>query len=766
MRRDERILSFARSQTPGKHPRLLAFFFLLFLSLAASALDWEAVALTPSLIQVTGDDTAAERERYAKIKVPFLQQLTGWKLDNALNDMARQAQAPRAEILRKLRAAHPNFWHEAIGQTHFPDQNGRLTDRQAADVAYYVWLPLDHSLTNGETTTLALGTGERIPFTYDAKAPSPLFKINQVGYVSWAKEKYAYLGMWLGTGGALHLPFDSKSPPSFELLEMPSERVVLAKRLRRRMNDVANRDGTPWTGEEVWEMDFSSVTNEGSYCLSVRDVGRSDTFRIAEDAADPAYRVHLGGLRHLRCGATCHKTVRRGVFPPDDGEYKPCEGRQAGFYEMNGKPLEVYHFGLIESTESLAGEEIAVPGGWHDAADYDRRPGHLAVVDSLVALARARPDLGEILDEAEWGLGHLRAAQQKDGGVGTWIETTRHPRPGEGPNSERGLKYYLSRATRVSSLEYAASAAAFAVVARDNGRTNWTGWATSARRAWDYAHDASHDKIVFFPYYGTQISYCPARTLPLDNVFMAGFNLLLLGGEWAKGCEDELRKNADGINADLAHPPWYRNTLRFLEADKYAKRVPESLEPGVSAWQNHVIAQADSLLDELDASYPYRAPWYAPTATWAHTMGWGGAHPLNRGATFVAAHVLTGMRRYRDALALCNDFHNGANPEGRTLTSGLGIRPTRRYLDLEMKYAPGITPFRWTYGVPQADRTFVHTDEEVLIWPIWRRFSNIEVFTVANSEFSAQLVGAMVVATGYLTKMRESEAGKSKEIGK
>ena len=736
----------------------------LILPLSGFALEWRAVAFTPSLVQLTGDDTAAERERYLKAGLPLIPRVTGWKLDNAMNDAVRKAQEPRAEIVRKLRAAHANVWHEACGGTYLPDPSGNLRDMRAADVLHYVWLPLDHALTNGETTVLALGTGERIPFTYDAQAPSPLFKINQVGYLAWAKEKYAYLGAWLGTGGALHLPFDAKNPPAFELLELPSGRVAFTGRLKRRPADAVTADGTPWTGEETWEMDFSSVTNEGLYCLFVAGVGRSDAFRIADDAADAAFRVHLGGLRHLRCGATCHKTVRRGLFPPDDGEYKPCAGRRAGFYDMDGKPLEVYHFGLIESTASQAGEEVAVPGGWHDAADYDRRPGHLSVVDSLVALARARPDLGEILDEAAWGLGHLRAAQQKDGGVGTWIETTRHPRPGEGPNSEKGLKYYLARATRVSSLEYAASAAAFAVVARDNGRADWADWAASARRAWDYAHDASHDKVAILPYYGPLISYVPERRLPPDLVFGAGFNLLLLGGAFAEGCEAALEKDAAAINADLSRPPWNRNLLRFLETEKYAARVPESLELGVAAWKDYVVAQADLRLAELNTAHPYRAPWFAPNAAWSNTMGWGGAHPLSRGAAFVAAHVLTGLRKYRDALALCNDFHNGANPEGVTLTSGLGIRPTKRYLDLETKYAPGITPFRWTYGVPQADRTFVHTDEEIRLWPIWRRFSNIEIFTVANSEFSVQLVGSCVVATGYLTKKRECEAGKSKEV--
>ena len=742
-------------------PRILASLAVAAgLASSASGLTWEAVALTPSLVRLTAEDTAAERARFLEEGLPLVTRLTGWRLNVAMNEAARKAQAPRQEVIRRLRAAHSNVWHEAVGQTFLPGPDGVLRDVRAADVRHVVWLPLARPLAPGETTTLALGNGDRVPFTYDDRAPSPLFKVNQVGYVASARRKYAYLGAWLGTGGPFRLPFDAKNPPAFELRDAASGRVVFSGRVRRRFVDPVSPEGTPWTGEETWEMDFSSVEREGAYCLFVAGVGRSDSFRIAADAARDAFRVHLAGLRSLRCGATCHRKVRRGTFPPDDSEYRPAQGRDFGFFEISGKPAEVYHFRLIEEAAPDAGEEIAVPGGWHDAADYDRRPYHLTIVNDLLALARVRPDLPEALDEAEWGLGHLIAAQQGDGGVGTWIETTRHPTPGEGPNSERGLKYYLSRATRVSSLEYAATAAALAVVLRSNGRTNWTAWAASARRAWDYAHDPSHDKMAVFSIWGKMVAYRPRKTLPPDQLFKAGFNLMLLGGDAAAGCEEELTKNADAINAALAKPYWKWSPLRFIETDKFALRVPDALEPGVKAWQSAVLETAERQMAELDSAYPYRTPWYESGGAWASGMSWGTAHPLRRGLAFVAAHVLTGQRRWLDALALCNDFHNGANPMGETLTCGLGLRHPTRFLELERNYRPGITPYRWTYGVPQEDRELVHSDEDAARWPIWLRFSNIESLTVANSEFSGlETIAPAAVSTGYLTPARKPAPG-------
>ena len=52
----------------------------------------------------------------------------------------------------------------------------------------------------------------------------------------------------------------------------------------------------------MYEMDFSSVTNEGRYFVRVPGVGRSREFRIAASAAEDAFRVHMSGLYQKRCG--------------------------------------------------------------------------------------------------------------------------------------------------------------------------------------------------------------------------------------------------------------------------------------------------------------------------------------------------------------------------------------------------------------------------------------------------------------------------------
>ena len=269
------------------------------------------------------------------------------------------------------------------------------------------------------------------PFAdYDPEAPSPLFKVNQVGYLPWAP-KFAYIGAWLGPQYGAWQP---KSPMSgWRVVDSATGETVFesAEPPRFRVADGVTKEGVPFTGEKTYELDFSSVTNEGIYHVCVPGVGRSEDFRIVKGAAEQAFRVHMAGLYQKRCGiakeapytdwtaGACHTEVVRGNFPPEEGKLSP----KARWFDI-----------IRDNTDWAHGERIKVAGGWHDAADYDRRPMHLSVVNDLCAVYLMRPQnfsdgqllipenangIPDMLDEAEWGLRHLLAVQQDDGGVGT-----------------------------------------------------------------------------------------------------------------------------------------------------------------------------------------------------------------------------------------------------------------------------------------------------------------------------------------------------------
>ncbi len=612
------------------------------------------------------------------------------------------------------------------------------------------------------------------PFAgYKPDVPSPLFKVNQVGYLPCAP-KFAYVGAWLGP---VYGAWKPKTPMAgWELVDAESGTAVLRcdgdAAPHVRVHDDVTKEGVPFTGEETYEMDFSSVTNEGTYYVRIPDVGRSAAFRIAASAAEDAFRVHMGGLYQKRCGiakeepythwtaGACHTEVVRGTFAPDEGK-------------LDSK---VRWFDIIrDNTDWEKGERLHLVGGWHDAADYDRRPMHLNIVNDLCAVYLMRPGnfydgqlsipendngIPDILDEAEWGLRHLLAGQQKDGGVGTWIESTGHPGPGNVAEKDL-MRYALSRATRRSSLMYAAHAALLARC-HPSFREKYLG---SARRAWDFAvngkpssevYEVKHKRLRFFTW-SEMVYWDEDEDLPVNYLVKAAINLSALTGDdrfIAVAARDESR-----LFASQAKYIW--TWIPLLYAGERTFGCGGGFEKFFKEWDRRTLNNANAICGQIDTAYAYRAPWWAPRKGWVHAMGWGASHPLRRAQWLVAAHGMTGDRKYLDAMSLAVDFHNGCNPQGTTLTSGLGTVYPVVFLDLPSyvdgiaEFVPGITPYRWNYGMPWkvVDMVFRGDKDRASKWPIWRRWGNLESQTVASSEYTVwETIAPAASVTGYLIR--------------
>ena len=654
-------------------------------------------------------------------------------------------------------ASEPGFWPTANGQKDPLDKNPK------ARIMYNVYRVSDSPLDG-----------------YDPERPSPLFKVNQVGYAP-GQPKFAYLGAWLGPKlGAWKLGNREQGIGNreqgagngeWELVDAKTGRAVLMKQpLVHRVDDATTKEGTPFTGEFTYEMDFSSVTNEGTYYIRVDGVGRSDDFRVSGGAVEDAFRVHMGGLYQKRCGiaktepythwtsGACHLSVVRGTFAPEEGKL----------------PKYVRWFDVIaQNTDWENGERIAVSGGWHDAADYDRRPAHLSVVNDLCAVYLMKPanfadgqlavpenanGVPDILDEAEWGLRHLLQVQQGDGGVGTWIETTGHPVPGNVAERDE-MRYAVSRATRASSLSYAAHAALLARC-HDAFRAKYL---ESAKRAWAFAMSraparetfAVSKKKGFFSRENRMVEWEEPKKLPSLALVKAAVNLAALTGD--KSYLDELEKRKKEALADFRKNEWRWGALAF--AGERALGLPREASWLAKEWDRKVVNRADEMVREVDGAYAYRCPWWFPGKGWCHAMSWGQSHPLRRAQTLIAAHAATGKSKYLDAAYAALDFHNGCNPQGTTLTSGLGrVYPTAfldlpSYVDGISEFVPGITPYRWNYGMPAKAVELVYGGDKSLATkcPIWRRWGNVENLTVAASEYTVwETIAPAASVCGYL----------------
>ena len=795
--------------------------------------EWQCVALTPQHLALTGDYIAQERQlfaerfadRHSKIPRKNHSQLAEGLCFHYSGAEAIARLRPRiVELLRDnpqvkiSTSAHipvsvtaSGYWLTPIGQAHFPDIENRERFSINADAAHYLFLKLDRQLADGEKLGITLPTGETVAYIHRAAAPSPLFKINQIGYMPEAK-KYAYLGGWLGTAGALplHERFGGRE---FRVIDEASQKTELTGTMEPRLNEPVTKSGAPFTGEEVLSLDLSELKRPGNYHIEVDGIGRSDTFAVGDSTMAEAFYIHARGLYHQRCGIakekpytnwvmpTCHLTCVRGTFPPNIEHYGKSDNKQeCGFRDIEGKSITVKHFQLIKENVPENPELLHAPGGWHDAADWDRRPQHLGIVGDLAAVYLLKPEnfcdgqlnlpesgngIPDILDEACWGMKHLRSIQQPDGGVGTWLEATRHPGPLDGLSAQDKLTYYVSCATRNSTLEYAAYAAELALALKQAGELKLSeNYRDSAIKAWRYAHNKANQVLRTYRYDRKNVFYREEPDLAPQFVVKAGFDLYQLTGDY--GYLDAAEAAVDRAQKVMNRDSWRWSPLFWIELEIFPC-YSQKLNKLTAKWRKVLIHRANTLLVQQENNYPVRIAWYGIHEGWFHTMSWGAYHPHRRARMLIAAHALTGDRAFLDGAYLANDFHNGANPTGTSMTSGLGKVYPVRFLDLNSyadgiaEFIPGITPYRNTFGIPRdavrlafglfyppnpqqsfdgyslslLPRSGLSEEEcaaEVgKMWPIWRRWGNIESRTVAASEFTVwETIAPAAVVTGYL----------------
>lgn len=812
--------------TGGAVVRLLVCLWLSLLAVWSRAGDWTVTHLDDRTLALTGDYSRqlaqASQARWSAWSALVSRVVPRWETElrrdieparailehrPALVRLFRDAPQVRVEGTTPVEAVQVGFWLSPTGLLRLegvPTRN--------AEVAYHLFVRLSRPLKPAETVLLTLPDGTRVSHRHEpGERPSALFKLNQVGYALQARRRYAYLGAWLGTAGPLPLRHLDGRP--FELRRASDASVAFTGTLRARMDDPKSDQGTPFTGEETLELDFSAWNTPGDYFLWVDGIGRSETFALTPDALAEAFYVHARGLFHKRCGierrppfthwplAACHQRVRRGSFPPHADHYGDGNPkRDFGFYDAIGKSLKVHHFQLIAENPPRDASDILAPGGWHDAADYDRRPMHLQIVGDLAAVYLLRPQnfsdgqlnlpesgngIPDILDECIWGLSHLRAVQQRDGGVGTWFETVRHPVAGEGVPAEDTCTYYVSTATRASSLEYAAYAALLAVALQRAGAdAESRAFAASARRAWDFAMRRENRAIRVYSLNRRTVFYREPPELEPELLVKAGLSLAHLFGasDYLAPARQLGRRALDAWHKGA----WRRSPLFWLELQLFPQEA-EQLAELRQEWRQTLLREAERLLRQQEQNYPYRIAWHGVGEGWVHTMAWGNVHPLRRARTLVAAHAVTGDRRFLDAAFLASDFHHGANPSGICMTSGLGTRYPVRFLDLPSyadgiaEFVPGITPYRHTYGIDRGDVQLAHglflksrtvlgfdgaavsllpreglteqqcAEELGKVWPIWRRWPNVEQYSVASSEYSVwETIGPAAAVTGYL----------------
>ncbi|MBR2906182.1 MAG: glycoside hydrolase family 9 protein, partial [Lentisphaeria bacterium] len=549
------------------------------------------------------------------------------------------------------------------------DKDGKIL--RTPDITCYEYCVLEKPLKDGEKILIGGFSGE-----YKKDMPSNIFKLNQVGNGLKQKKKYAYMGAWLGSLGAL--PLKHFAGKEFELRRSSDHKFVYKNTLRLRKEDPVYPENIPFTGEEVLELDYSSFNLPGKYYFYVEGIGRSMDFLIASETLSEAFYIHARGLYHKRCGIAkkqpftawespvCHSKVIRGRFPGNDAHYRKGKGeKNFGFFDIKENRIDVKTFDLIKDNPPYKIEIVTAPGGWHDAADYDRRPFHLRIVSDLAAVYLMKPEnfidgqlnipesgngIPDILDEAAWGVKHLLAVQRKDGGVGSWFETTGHPGPGEGLPDKENRIYYVSAPSRNGTLMYAAAVSTLALAMKKAGAVKESEiYLDSAQKAWDFALDKKKRLVAWLRLKGKMISYMEEPSLYGEDLLRTGGNLYILTGK--KKYLEAVLEDAGRIKEVFRRDFWRWSPLSWMMLALYPVK---ELTDFYKEYRNRGLCNADKMLADQENAYPYRTLWHASDAGWVHSMAWGNYHPLRRAMMLIAAHKLTGEEKYLTGAYLAN----------------------------------------------------------------------------------------------------------------
>ena len=92
------------------------------------------------------------------------------------------------------------------------------------------------------------------------------------------------------------------APPPFEIRDARTDKVVFSG--QSRLSNPGNRtEGrAQYSGENVYEIDFTSFKTPGRYYIAVPGTGRSFEFSIASDVYDEAFQTAAYGVFAQRCG--------------------------------------------------------------------------------------------------------------------------------------------------------------------------------------------------------------------------------------------------------------------------------------------------------------------------------------------------------------------------------------------------------------------------------------------------------------------------------
>jgi endoglucanase len=249
------------------------------------------------------------------------------------------------------------------------------------------------------------------------------------------------------------------------------------------------------SGDRTWSFDFSSVTTPGTY--EIVDVDRNLRSARFEIGANVYRNVLVQAVRtfyYQRAGHAKNAGQAGTSWADDASHLKPGQDTQARRF--------------LDKNNAATARDVS--GGWYDAGDLNKYTGWTAgyaqeLLDAYIQnpkvwtddfnLSESYNGIPDLLDEAKWGMDHLKRLQNADGSVLSVVGLA----GASPPSAATGPSYYgdvNTSATLAAAAAYAHGAKVFGSLKNAAMKTYAADLLARARRAYDWA--VANPNVLFY----------------------------------------------------------------------------------------------------------------------------------------------------------------------------------------------------------------------------------------------------------------------------
>lgn len=629
--------------------------------------------------------------------------------------------------------------------------------------SHNIYLKHVDSLKNDTTYNIVTPYGNTSIVFNDRVTFNESIKVNQVGYDSKSKKRYANFGVYAGDMKYQYI--DTATMPIYDVIDTSTNEIAYTGTLTYWGPDTLTPDTSSGdsanevagSGEFVYRINLDSVPPGGPYVISIRGYGVSYDFGIGDAYSSDLLYTHARGLYHQRCGIAlspkytaytrniCHDSVALGTMET---------------------------WGASTFITVAPGTDMSfIRGGYHDAGDFDRRPYHTIIPvilagfydafsghfkDSQFSLPESGNGIPDFLDELLWS-GLVWEYLQVDslnfpdstamwGAVMQGTETEAHPDYGidradwEKDGSGNTLKYGTFAVGKDVTAE---ACGVFAAESRflapyDSKRSIELLNKAINANTWLLANDTSTVESQYM--YCTLQLYLATVTgdsaTDYNNAYHVAFRdraneYIVAGGVWPH------QFKIGNISAEIQASHFISYLLSTATKDA-------ALDSSLNA-----ILKAETdiggYMGWLPDSFPYAQgvtkfnAWGASTAQGRYAEG--AAYMFKLSATDSA------KQHYYDQVSEYANYSVGLNPLGQMFVTGIGdkqlnsplqldsyfkkfgLEPNSSYPRTAVGNVPGIVIYGATWGRSYADYQLEVSDK---LYPIWDYDSGDPSTTVNN----------------------------------